>query len=63
MIDANWMKNIINYEINKLNDNQTRDSYYNSCSMEHILPEGIIQHTLSFINPFETKSVSKTFQK
>ena len=57
------LKNVINESLKSMNEDKVRSIYYETCSIEDVMPCDVIQSMLGYISPqSSTKCISKTFK-
>ena len=57
------IKNIATQELMHLSNEESRGIYYNSMALDHILPDDITQHIISFCGPNLYQTIDKNMQK
>ena len=57
------LRDVLRQQIDKMDENETRNTFFNVMPIDSIIPMDLIQQSLSFIPYDDTNLVSKTFKK
>ena len=58
-LPLNAIKNTVTQELMQLNKEESRRVYYDSMALDHILPDDITQHIISFCGPNLYQTINK----